>query len=101
MKWYYKEIFIDRDEAERRIKKLGFQNTNRGWELLFKDKTQRRLHIVPSIDYMEVHQDINGENKTHKVVKNAKAKYRCQNIINRLNYHSKIKVFFKRILSKL
>lgn len=97
MRWYYKEILLNREEAEQRIKGLGFKDASRGWELKFKDKTPRRMHIVPSDDYMEVHQDINGANKTHKVVKNKKAIMRCENIINRLNKHNRIKLFLKKL----
>lgn len=100
MRWDYIDIGIDRKEAEARILKFGFKECSHGWEIPLKRSfgSGARLHIVPSAYHMEVHQDrdVNG---VHKVVRSERSIRVVKRIIERLNHHSKIKLFFRKLWS--
>lgn len=98
MRWFYKEIYLNRKQAEARILALNFKpaKTARGWEIVLKGhgRNKGRFHIVPPDNYMEVHQDT----VNHKIRKGVVAEYKCRRIIEKLNKHNKFIVFLKKLL---
>ena len=100
MKWYYEKDGFTREEAEQRILALNFKSVNRGWAIDFKDKTKRRLHIVPSIDSMLIHQDVVVEGGQHSISNSRKAILRCQIILKKLRHRTfreKVKYYYQKL----
>lgn len=90
--WYYKEILIDLKEAEKRILKLGFKPTNRGWRLSLRG--DGFLRVSPSDGYMKIYQ----ENNSHHVTRTRTADVRTKWILKKLNKHYKLVLILKKFL---
>jgi len=100
MNWHYKDLGLTRQEAEDKVKSLKFLDAeNRGWYRMLKKKnnkkSNRRIHIVPSDTYFNIHID----SATHKVVCGERELYIINLFMHKLNKFSfkwKIKLLFRR-----
>ena len=100
MNWHYKELGLTRKEAEDRVKSLKFiDDKNRGWYRMLKRKnnktSKRRVHIVPSDTYFNIHID----SANHKVVCGI-IETKIINLfmykLNKLSIRWKIKLFIRK-----
>lgn len=102
MKWFYEDIGLNRLEAEEKVLSMNFKPVNRGWAVPLKNKNGKesgRIHIVPSFNHFNVHQD----SPSHKVCTHPEARYRVERIIKLLNKEKflyKIFRIFKKYYEK-
>lgn len=103
MNWHFKELGLTRKEAEDKVKNLKFiDDKSRGWYRMLKGKnnkpSKRRIHIVPSDTYFNIHID----SAHHKVVY-GKVETKIINLfmykLNKFSFKWKVKLFIRKYLT--